>query len=148
MIYIRASQLSGFALSVNISHTSHDPAALSKYNPFKNESPLNDKDKRHHLHNKKPILTSHLPPDLNECHHRCCCKTSPGREMRQQGGEQRGGLLPSPCKYTDTALVINLLSVYCVAPTTNGFFFFSPPPSPHSFICLGALTVLFARPSC
>ena len=35
MIYIRASQLPGFKLSVDISHTSYDPAALSKYNPFK-----------------------------------------------------------------------------------------------------------------
>ena len=33
MIYIRAPQLSGFVLSVSISHTSRDRADLSKYNP-------------------------------------------------------------------------------------------------------------------
>lgn len=58
-----------------------------------------------------------------------CSKTSPGRERRQQGRECfQPWKLSSEEAYhlhtnTDIALVINLLNSYCVAPTTNGFFF-------------------------
>lgn len=90
MIYIRASQLSRFTLSVNISHTSHDPAALSKHNPFKINL-LEMTKTEHHLHNKKPSLTSHLLPDPHGCYHRCCrwflLRASPGRDRGRQGRE-------------------------------------------------------------
>ncbi len=55
-------------------------------------------------------------------------KTSSARERGQRGvfstleTTNRVGLL-SPRKYTDIALVINLLSFHCVAPTTNGLLF-------------------------
>lgn len=81
MIYIRAPQLSGFVLSVSISHTSRDRADLSKYNPpFKIDLLPTTKTKHTVYAMKSPVkqvirLLTHTSAITDEVQ-----KTSPGRE--------------------------------------------------------------------
>ena len=123
MIYIRAPQLSGFALSVSISHISHDRADLSKFNPLQKQ--ISSRRRRQNTpftRWKAQFNKSFASWPARALSQMQSEKTSPGRER----GVFRGGF-PSPCKDTDMAPVINLLSFYCAA-----LSFLSLPPLPHT----------------
>lgn len=136
MIYIRASRLPSFALAVNISHTSHNLAGLSTFILFKINFLQMTKAKQKHFHNKNPAspllcLLTHtvwvLPQMLSTP------KSSPQREGRHGAFSSltfMGEARPSPCQYTDSPSVINLLVsiVWHRPPVASSFF---PPPHPR-----------------
>lgn len=143
-----------------IFHRTRSPVKVC---PRQTKSPLNDKDKTQHLGARKQSLKIHLPPDPNAAA-AFCFQTSPQSERTQQVKEcfhswklsSKEGL-PSPCQYPDRGLVINLLvsivwhrppMASCSLPPSLKLSLHLCCNSQHPFICLGALTVLFARPSC